>query len=74
MRAVIQLVNEAYVTVGDTITGSIGNGLVILLGISKKDTKKDITFLREGNSSSATSIFNLLVNKFLPEWNRNKNF
>lgn len=47
MRAVVQLVREASVTVEGKITGSIGKGLLILLGVGRDDTAKDVTFLAE---------------------------
>jgi D-tyrosyl-tRNA(Tyr) deacylase len=45
MRAVIQRVSEASVTVDDIITGSIKNGLLVLLGIEDADTREDIEWL-----------------------------
>ena len=45
MRAVVQRVTRARVTVGDEITGEIGNGLVVLLGIARDDTKDDADYL-----------------------------
>lgn len=45
MRAVIQRVTRARVTVEDQITGEIGNGLVVLLGIARDDTKDDADYL-----------------------------
>ncbi len=45
MRAIVQLVNEASVTVDNDIVGSIGYGLLVLLGVSKDDTPKDADFL-----------------------------
>ena len=47
MRAVIQLVREASVTVNEKIIGSIGKGLLILLGVHKDDTEKDVAFLAD---------------------------
>jgi len=47
MRAVIQRVTESRVTVGDRLTGSIGKGLLVLLGISEGDTRTDADFLAE---------------------------
>lgn len=45
MRAVCQRVSEARVTVDRTVTGEIGSGLVVLLGIEKKDEASDATQL-----------------------------
>ncbi|HQU93032.1 MAG TPA: D-aminoacyl-tRNA deacylase [Pyrinomonadaceae bacterium] len=47
MRAVVQRVSRAKVTVGDEITGEIGKGLLILLGVSVRDTEKDTAYLVE---------------------------
>ena len=47
MRALIQKVSSASVTVEGSITGQIGQGLVILLGITHEDTEKDINYLVE---------------------------
>ncbi len=45
MRAVIQRVSEASVTVDNIITGSIKDGLLVLLGIEDADTTEDIEWL-----------------------------
>ncbi|HEX6649964.1 MAG TPA: D-aminoacyl-tRNA deacylase [Pyrinomonadaceae bacterium] len=45
MRAVVQRVTRARVTVDDEITGEIGNGLVVLLGIARDDTRQDADYL-----------------------------
>ena len=45
MRALIQRVAEARVEVDGQLTGSIGRGLLIFLGIAKSDTEKDIDYL-----------------------------
>ena len=45
MRAVIQRVTRARVTVDDRIVGEIGNGLVVLLGIARDDTKGNADYL-----------------------------
>ena len=47
MRAVIQRVSEASVTVDGRVIGSIGRGLVVLLGIAKGDQASDAEFLVE---------------------------
>lgn len=38
MRAVLQRVSRARVTVGGDVTGEIGHGLMILLGVGKQDS------------------------------------
>ena len=38
MRAVVQRVSRAKVTVEGQVTGEIGAGLMILLGVGKEDT------------------------------------
>jgi D-aminoacyl-tRNA deacylase len=45
MRLIIQRVSEASVTVDKAITGSIGTGLVVLLGIGRGDTEEDANYL-----------------------------
>jgi len=45
MRAVVQRVSRAKVTVGGEITGEIGKGVLVLLGVSIRDTEKDALYL-----------------------------
>ena len=45
MRAVIQRVTEASVTVEGRLTGKIGPGLMVLLGVAKSDTEKEMDIL-----------------------------
>ncbi|MEQ9188157.1 MAG: D-aminoacyl-tRNA deacylase [Cryomorphaceae bacterium] len=45
MRAVVQRVSEASVTVRETVIGSIGSGYLILLGIEEADGEEDIDWL-----------------------------
>jgi D-tyrosyl-tRNA(Tyr) deacylase len=45
MRAVIQRVTRAKVRIDEQIVGEIDNGLVILLGIARDDTKDDADYL-----------------------------
>ena len=45
MRAVIQRVTRASVTIEGQVAGEIGNGLVVLLGIARDDTKEDADYL-----------------------------
>ena len=45
MRAVVQRVTRASVTIDGEIVGEIGNGLVVLLGIARDDAKDDADYL-----------------------------
>jgi D-tyrosyl-tRNA(Tyr) deacylase len=45
MRAVVQRVTRASVTIEGEIVGEIGNGLVVLLGVARDDTKEDADYL-----------------------------
>ena len=47
MRAVIQRVRSASVTIDNAIRGQIGTGLLILLGIADTDTPADAAWLAE---------------------------
>ncbi len=39
MRFVIQVASEGCVTIGDSVVGQIGKGLVVLIGVGQKDDK-----------------------------------
>jgi D-aminoacyl-tRNA deacylase len=45
MRAVVQRVSRAQVSVGDEVVGQIGPGLLVLLGVAKTDTRADADYL-----------------------------
>jgi D-tyrosyl-tRNA(Tyr) deacylase len=45
MRAVVQRVTRARVTVDGEVTGEIENGLVVLLGVARDDTREDADYL-----------------------------
>ncbi len=47
MRAVIQRVLRAEVSVDDKTVGKIGNGILVLLGISGDDTEKEAVYILE---------------------------
>ena len=47
MRAVVQLVKKASVSVNDTVISEIGYGLLVLLGVRKNDTPADARMLAE---------------------------
>ena len=47
MRAVIQRVSEAQVTVAGRTIGKIGDGLLILLGVAVGDSERDLRYLVE---------------------------
>jgi D-tyrosyl-tRNA(Tyr) deacylase len=54
MRAVIQRVTSAAVTVDGEIVGQIGRGLLVLVGVAKDDGPSDVSYL-------ANKIANLRV-------------
>lgn len=56
MRIVIQRVSEASVAVEGSITGAIGKGLLVLMGIEDADTDEDISWL--SNKITSLRIFN----------------
>ncbi len=45
MRAVIQRVSSASVSIGGTVKSTIGTGLLILLGVGHEDGQEDIDWL-----------------------------
>ena len=45
MRAVIQRVSQARVTVGDRLTGEIGPGLLVLVGVEQGDGPSDVQYI-----------------------------
>jgi D-tyrosyl-tRNA(Tyr) deacylase len=47
MRAVVQRVTSSKVTVEGAVTGEIGGGLNVLLGVAEDDTEKDIEYLAD---------------------------
>ena len=47
MRAVVQRVANASVTVGEETVGTVGAGLMVLIGVSKEDTDKDLKYIVE---------------------------
>ena len=47
MRAVVQRVTEASVTVDNELVGAIGPGIMVLIGVSSEDTDKDLKYISE---------------------------
>jgi len=47
MRAVVQRVSRAKVSVDDWIAGEIGLGLLVLLGVGQQDTEADVAYMAE---------------------------
>lgn len=47
MRALVQRVSQASVTVNGAITGQINQGLLVLLGVGHGDTMKEVTWMAE---------------------------
>lgn len=51
MRAVIQRVSQASVTVAKQTVGAIDHGLLVLLGVAQEDTAKDAAYLADKTAS-----------------------
>jgi len=47
MRAVVQRVSEARVTVGEETVGNIGPGLLVLVGVRQDDTTADAEYIAD---------------------------
>lgn len=47
MRAVVQRVKKSSVTVDEKITGEIGKGLMVLIGVEDGDTEKDADYIAD---------------------------
>ena len=45
MRAVVQRVTSASVTVEGETVGAVGPGLMVLIGVSREDTDKDLKYI-----------------------------
>jgi D-tyrosyl-tRNA(Tyr) deacylase len=68
MRAVIQRVSHASCSIEGIISGEIGTGFMVLLGIEDSDTDEDMTWLAQKISNMRVfSDENGLMNKALAE-------
>jgi len=47
VRAVVQRVTRAKVSVGSETVGEIGHGLLVLLGVGREDSESDVDYLAE---------------------------
>ena len=47
MRAVVQRVSEASVSVGGEVTGSVGLGLCVLVGVGREDSEEDARWMAD---------------------------
>jgi len=47
MRAVVQRVSRATVTINEKVTGEIGHGLLVLLGVGQNDNEGDAEYCAE---------------------------
>lgn len=47
MRAIVQRVSRAKVTINDYVSGEIGLGVLVLLGVGHEDSEADATYLAE---------------------------
>ena len=64
MKALLQRVTEASVSVAGEVVGRIGQGLVVLVGVASDDTEKDARYLAQKTAnlrifSDAEGKFNL---------------
>src|SRR5690349_16407011 len=60
LRALVQRVSRSHVTVEGTVTGAIGTGLLVLLGVTHDDTEDDADKLAENFffiGASTTEIY-----------------
>lgn len=56
MRAVIQRVSRAHVSVADQVVGAIERGLLVLVGVEVGDTEKDAAYLAD--KTAGLRVFN----------------
>ena len=66
MRAVVQRVTKSSVTVEGRVTGQIGKGLMVLIGVEGGDTEKDAEYIAKKVSAlrvfdDAEGVMNLSV-------------
>ncbi|MFD0558847.1 D-tyrosyl-tRNA(Tyr) deacylase [Stackebrandtia endophytica] len=70
MRAVVQTVGRAQVTVDDEVVGEIGDGLLVLVGVTHEDTVDDAAAMakkiwelriRDGDRSASDDAAPILV-------------
>lgn len=47
MRAVVQRVSRASVTVAGEVTGEIGRGFLVLLGVAEDDSQDDVIYMAQ---------------------------
>lgn len=47
MKAVIQRVKRSSVSIGETVVGEIGQGLMVLLGVTDTDTERECDYLAD---------------------------
>ena len=62
MKALIQRVSRASVSVGGEVVGQIGRGLVVLVGVASGDTKADAQYL--AGKTAGLRIFSDDTGKF----------
>jgi D-tyrosyl-tRNA(Tyr) deacylase len=62
LRAVVQRVRHASVTVDGTVTGAIGHGLLVLLGVDVNDSAQDADYMAD--KIIGLRIFNDAEGKF----------
>ena len=63
MRAVVQRVDSAAVEVEGAMVGSVGKGLLVLLGVEKEDTDRDLEYLLD--KAAGAEMANAYYEKFV---------
>jgi D-tyrosyl-tRNA(Tyr) deacylase len=62
MKALVQRVSRASVSVNDKVVGQIGSGLVVFVGVAQGDSKEDAIYL--ANKAANLRIFADEASKF----------
>ena len=60
MRCVVQRVTSSSVTVDGVISGQIGPGLMVLIGISAEDTDADLKYMAERSRISGSLMMKMV--------------
>ena len=59
MKAALQRVTQASVSVGGEVVGSVGPGLVVLVGVANGDTERDAEYLAKNAKNLEPNVFSV---------------